>query len=519
MSSYDRRSAGRRRAWGRGPIILRFEPLEKREVLSLLHGPLPDLVASSFVTTSNADWNDPISASGQITNQGNATATTPFDVEIYASHGNRIGPYSVMIGEVTIPAGLAPGQSVPFNTTVNLPKSPLPGMSPNGVVFIDLKVDPQNAVRESNKRNNSGLGLGYDESPVQITPHQPAHVVATSIGITPTDAQWGGSIVVTAQISNAAYGNAPSTRAAVVLTPVGATPGGSSDVTIGNIPVPAIPAWSTVNVEQSIPLPVTPPQVLGGASQFTLSLLPDADFLTNSVFPHVATGGVGVDQVTVNITVPPGTTPPPLGPLSDLAPGATTTSSTNLSWGQTFQTQTNIENLGQADPGPFRVRFVLVGLSGDTTHGLFLGDSIVNGLAPGTTVPVTKDLTLPARLPAGVVLSSLGTGRIAVLVDPENALNETFKNNNVAISAPITLRLLGTDGNSFVPNLPPPAQKLAVISPIKSLRLVKSPSQKPSPNPNKPRKLYLKMPPHHASLIHNLSVFPKRVGDLIKKYI
>ena len=109
MSSYDRRSAGRRRAWGRGPIILRFEPLEKREVLSSMHGPLPDLVASSFVTTSNADWNDPISASGQITNQGNATVTTPFDVGIYASHGNKIGPYSVMIGEVTIPAGLRPG--------------------------------------------------------------------------------------------------------------------------------------------------------------------------------------------------------------------------------------------------------------------------------------------------------------------------------------------------------------------------------------------------------------------------
>ena len=112
--------------------------------------------------------------------------------------------------------------------------------------------------------------------------------------------------MVTAQVSNPAYGDAPFTRAAVVLTPVGTTPGGPSDVTIGNITVPSIPAWSMVNVEQSIPLPVTPPQVLGGASQFTLSLLPDADFLTNAVYPHVP-GGIGVDQATVNITVPPGT--------------------------------------------------------------------------------------------------------------------------------------------------------------------------------------------------------------------
>ena len=187
-------------------------------------------------------------------------------------------------------------------------------------------------------------------------------------------------------------------------------------------------------------------------------MLPDADFLTKAVFPHAPIGGIGVDQATVNITVPPGTTPPALGPLSDLAPGAITTSSTNLSWGQTFQTQTCIQNLGQADPGPFRVRFLLVGLSGDTTHGIFLGDAMVNGITPGTTEPVTQNLTLPLRLPADVSLSSLGTGRIAVVVDPENALNETFKNNNVATSAPITLRLLGTDGTSFVPNFPPPAQ-------------------------------------------------------------
>ena len=40
MSSYDRRAAARRRAWGRGPIILRFEPLEGRQLLSAV-GPRP----------------------------------------------------------------------------------------------------------------------------------------------------------------------------------------------------------------------------------------------------------------------------------------------------------------------------------------------------------------------------------------------------------------------------------------------------------------------------------------------
>ncbi len=54
----NRRSAGRRRAWGRGPITLRYDSLEKRELLSAAPHGLPDLVGSSFVTVQNADWGD-----------------------------------------------------------------------------------------------------------------------------------------------------------------------------------------------------------------------------------------------------------------------------------------------------------------------------------------------------------------------------------------------------------------------------------------------------------------------------
>jgi len=148
MPSLDRRSAGRRRAWGRGPIILKFEPLERREVLSTIGQGLPDLVSSSIVATPYADWNDPVTVSGQVTNQGNATATQPFQVAIYASHNNKTGPYAVKLGEVTIPAGLAPGESAPYTTTLRLPSSPIPSVPTNGVVFLDVKVDPQGAIQK-----------------------------------------------------------------------------------------------------------------------------------------------------------------------------------------------------------------------------------------------------------------------------------------------------------------------------------------------------------------------------------
>ena len=98
-------------------------------------------------------------------------------------------------------------------------------MSPNGMVHINMKIDPQHVVPESNDRNQSGLGPGYDEAGVQITPPQPANLVNTSIGINPSAPEWGGSITVTAQVSNEAYGAAPATREAVVLTPSGIAPG------------------------------------------------------------------------------------------------------------------------------------------------------------------------------------------------------------------------------------------------------------------------------------------------------
>ncbi len=516
MSSHDRRAAGRCRAWGRGPIILKFESLEGRELLSAAGLALPDLVASSFTTTTNADWNSPITAKGVITNQGRGTVTTPFNVAIYASHNVKTGPFSVLLGEVTIPAGLAPGQSAPFSTTVKLPASPLPGMSPNGVVHINLKVDPERVVAESNIRNQSGLGPGYDEAAVQITPPQPANLVSKSIGVISTNPVWGGSITVTAQIGDQGYGDAPASRARVVLTPAGVAQGGPSDVTIGSISVPPIPAWSMVNVEKTINLPVTPPLLLNGLSQFTLSVVPDADYLSNAIYPHFAVGGAGVDQASVTITVPAGTTPPVLGNLPDLAAGAVTTSSKDLAWGRRFQVSAGIENLGSADPGPFRVRFVLVGASGDTTHGIFLGDAIVPSLSPGAADMLTQAFTLPIRLPAGVTLSSVGTGRIAVIVDPENVLNESFKNNNEATSGPVTLRLLGTDGTSSVPNLPAPAQLLPVKAPV-------VPAKATTPivvnTPRGTKRFFRKPPPKKNTFIHELSVFPKQVNDLLKKYI
>ena len=82
MPSRDRRAAGRRRAWGRGPVILRFEPLEGRALLS----GLPDLVSASFTTsTHSADWGSTLQAEGilreRIIKEGRRDAYSPIGTD------------------------------------------------------------------------------------------------------------------------------------------------------------------------------------------------------------------------------------------------------------------------------------------------------------------------------------------------------------------------------------------------------------------------------------------------------
>ncbi|MDG3005675.1 CARDB domain-containing protein [Paludisphaera mucosa] len=516
--SDKRRSEGRRRAWGRGPIILRFDSLEKREVLSATGQALPDLVGSSLVMVQDADWGDTVTATGQITNQGDGNAAGPFNVAIYAGSRSTIGRYSVYLGEVTIPNGLAAGQSIPFTTDVKLPANPVPGLGTSGLLQVGLKVDSQKQVAESNERNDSGIGPGYDQAIIQIAPSQPAQLIAASVGVYPGTATWGNNLAVTSQITNKSYGAAPATRAQIVLTPAGIAQGTGSDVTIGSINVPTIQPWQTVNVEKSIALPAIPPVLLAGYSQFTITILPDADFLTNPVGPHYAIGGTGIDQAAVGISLPADVATTPIQTnLPDLAVGTVAPSTGDLVWGGNFDVSTTVQNMGTVDPGPFRVRFMLVGPSGNTTRTIFLSDVIVPGLAPGYVQAISQTVSLPSRLPSGILLDGIGTAKIVAIADPENGLNETFKNNNTATSAPVSLRLLGSDGTTFVPNTPAPEVLLTVNRPSmakyqKAQKLAQAAAATQNGQAAPSKKLFRRPPPKTSSN-QSLNVFPKSVTN------
>jgi hypothetical protein len=518
MPTLNRRAAGRRRAWGRGPVILRFDSLERRELLTAA-----DLAGSSLATVHAADWGNSVAVQGTIVNQGGTTVTIPFDVALYASPSIAIGKYAVQIGDVSIPAGIAPGQSVPFNTTVKLPATPIPGVSKTGVVYIDELIDPNLVVPQSNRRTDSGVGIPYESSYIVITPNQPSDLKGSTLAVSAPTTTWGSTITVTAQIRNAGAGASPATRALLVLTPTGTAPTWPNDVSIGSLSIPPIAAYATVNLVQNITLPANVPTLLNsnGNTAFTLSMIQDADYVTNSSYPHQPDVGLGYDLVNMTINPSP-TASASTAQLPDLAASSVLLSSDAISWGESLQVNTTVQNLGMGDAGPFLVQFLLIGQNGSINQGIYLGEAQIPGLAAGFNQPLTQTLTLPSRVPAGMNLNGVGYARIAVIVDAENSVNESLISNNLGESAPVVVRLPGTNGTSVVPTT-------AAAGNLPSLKPQPAPKTKPHPKAAKaraihraahpPKTLHRKPPKKEPTLVHDIAQLPTKVNNLIKKFV
>ena len=197
--------------------------------------------------------------------------------------------------------------------------------------------------------------------------------------------------------------------------------------------------------------------------------------------------------------------------------------STNaLSWGETFQVTTTLQNLGAGDAGAFTVRFLLIGENGSVNQGIFLGDAQIPGLAAGYNQPLVQTLQLPTRVPAGMNLNSVGYARVAVIVDAENTVNESLISNNLGESGPIVVRLPGTNGTSVVPTAASP-------NTLPSLKAQPAPVTKPHPARAAARarriaaqplkKLHKKAPKSEPSIVHQLTELPTKVNNLIKKFV
>jgi hypothetical protein len=419
-------------------MILRFEPLEGRQLLTGIPGMPPDLVATAFHTSvSSLNWGESFHAQGTIQNLGAGDATVPFQVDVFASASPTLDASATLVGTVNIPGGLASGTRTNFDQVINLPATPIAGAGPTGPVYISLAVDPNNVEGEANLGDKMNQGSGIDSAALTIAPDAPAVLVGKGLTLDTASTSWGSTVTVTETITNTGTGDAPATRALIKLAPTGATLGGSTDFAIASVPVPAIPAGQSTTISQAVTLPAVPPAVLAGSNSFTMSVEQDADGVTSPVFPHVPTQGTGLDQATLAIAAP---TTLPTTALPDLAPSNVQAPVTAVVWGQPFQVSATIANLGQADSGPITLRYYLAD-SATSSTGVLVGSTTLQNVKAGAAQDVTQTLTFSGAPPAGLVSSGVAPGYILVQVDPDNSLNEMNKSNNVAASSAVNVAL------------------------------------------------------------------------------
>ena len=89
----------------------------------------------------------------------------------------------------------------------------------------------------------------------------------------------------------------------------------------------------------------------------------DANYITNDLYPNQPTQGIGYDQTPITITTST-TSTATTGSLPDLAASSVVAPTGTVTWGQTIQVSTVVQNVGQGDAGPFQVFFLLTGQAG-----------------------------------------------------------------------------------------------------------------------------------------------------------
>ena len=448
MANTERRAAERRRAWGRGPMILRFEPLEGRQLLASFattgasgaatattstksmatgNGSAPDLVVADFNAPASLAWGGTFHAVGDVANQGGSTTTAGYTVQVYASTTSTINSSAILVGTINMPAGLAPGSMAHIDQVLTAPAAAPTDLRGGSTYYLSLRVNAGQTVTESRYDNNQAPGGYQGYAPVTVAPSQNPSLSTTALSATPTTAGWGASLSIGATVANGGLGAAPATRARVVLTPTGATPGGASDATIGSIDVPALGAGQSSVLSQAVTLPSTIPATLVGSKQVVLSLILDADHAVTTA-GVAASQRYGIDGVLLTPAAGTGTTAD-ASKLPALAVQTVQVPSKPLSYGQPFQVSAVVQNPGKADAGPFKVRFALVDDSDTTQPPLALVDASLPSLQAGYAQAVVQTIPFPTMLAAGLKVGATVNAHVVVTVDPDHALTEATRVN------------------------------------------------------------------------------------------
>ncbi len=169
------------------PSRLAPDALEAREV------PTIDLLATSLtVEPTTARVGDVVTLRFVIQNIGDTPAPA-FDVGVYASTVPSLTTADEQLARLIIP-GLAPGQSTGLLSGADI----VPADTPPGAYTLGLIVDPDSAVPDGNRVNNSNRGIGIDQVAFTVTANAPGDSTpADRVSVVGPGAGGGGTVVVT----------------------------------------------------------------------------------------------------------------------------------------------------------------------------------------------------------------------------------------------------------------------------------------------------------------------------------
>jgi hypothetical protein len=377
MSPNKRRAAARRKAWGRGPMILRFEPLEGRQLLSGTGDATSTTPPDATVTTIV----NPIEPAAPAPKDGTVTVTAVKDTTTTA---DSVDPGAGGRGEV-----------VPIS-------APAPEDTPEGVVTIAAPASSADAETTSTPAENATTIT----TPAKGRPDLSIASFGTSHNL-----DWGQTFQAQGTLRNEGTATVPAgTKVDVYASPVPTL--GPSAVYVGTAVVNTeIPPGGTGSFDAPMMAPPLPLAGLGSAPSYYLIPRADGDGTVNETNEANNGGELGGPTSVVTIT-------PQL--KAKLEATAFLVSPNTLTWGKTLTVKAQITNVVPGSVAPAtRARVVLYpkGQSATGPAAVTIGEIAVPSMTAYPPANLEASFPLPATPPA--VLANSSTFNVSIIPDAD----------------------------------------------------------------------------------------------------
>jgi subtilase family serine protease len=341
----------------------------------------PDLVVSALTAPATGSAGAAITVSATTKNQGSGQAA--------ASATRYYLSTNATVDAVDIPLGTSPiGTLAPSATVVSSPTLTIPAGTATGTYYVLAQADGDGVVTETNETNN------VRSAQVRIGPD-----LSISAVTVPGTAAPGATVSVTDTTRNSGGGTADASVTRYYFS-VNSTYD-ASDTLIGSRNVGILAAGATSVGSGTVVIPASATT----GSYYIVAKADGADTIVETIETNNTLAGLTRIGPDLSITS--------LGATGPMGAGAAIT------------VNDTTKNSGGGSAGTSTTRYYLSSNSTLDASDTVLGSRTVPLLATGATSVQSTTLTIPAGL-------ATGTYYLIAQSDADNAIVETFENNNVA---------------------------------------------------------------------------------------